>query len=74
MKDMINFITRRTSLADYGLFLEGFSVLHSMDYGSVAYDTALSSEHVVAKAAYANTAQARVIFLPHCIPGYLWGF
>jgi hypothetical protein len=60
MKDLVNFVRRRAPQVDYSLFLDGFSILHSMDWGSVAYDTALSSEHAVAKAAYSNTAQARV--------------
>jgi hypothetical protein len=61
MKDLVNFISKRAPQVDYSLFIDGFSILHSMDYGSVAYDTALSSEHVVSKAVYLNRAQARVV-------------
>jgi hypothetical protein len=45
---------------DYSLFIDGFSILHSMDYGIVAYDTALSLEHAVSRASYFNSSQARV--------------
>jgi hypothetical protein len=63
MRDLPNLVKKRAVNTGYRLFLDALSMLHSMDSGCVTFDTAWSTGHVVSKAAYKNTAQARVATL-----------
>jgi hypothetical protein len=60
MNDMLNFVQKRAPRADYGLFLDAFALLHSLDLGTMLVDTALSTEHAVSKVKYKNMSQARI--------------